>query len=84
MTQKQTEYSQAMEINGKYHMENNTDCPICYETRQPEEQILGCNGSPYIFHLSCLRKWFEDKKGCTKCPQCQKTLRDPDHNPTLQ
>ncbi|CAL2035421.1 unnamed protein product [Caenorhabditis brenneri] len=61
-----------------------TDCPICYETRQPEEQILGCNGCPYVFHLSCLRKWFEDKKGCTKCPQCQKTLRDPDQYPMLQ
>ncbi|EGT46882.1 hypothetical protein CAEBREN_06240 [Caenorhabditis brenneri] len=61
-----------------------TDCPICYETRQPDEEILGCNGCPYIFHLSCLRKWFEDKKGCTKCPQCQKTLRDPDQYPMLQ
>ncbi|CAL2035420.1 unnamed protein product [Caenorhabditis brenneri] len=61
-----------------------TDCPICYETRQPEEEILGCNGCPYIFHLSCLRKWFENKNGCTKCPQCQKTLRDPDQYPMLQ
>ncbi|EGT58264.1 hypothetical protein CAEBREN_04003 [Caenorhabditis brenneri] len=180
MTQKQTEYSQAMEINGKYHMENSllksqvnrlenditrlreqnlvgilgtaeneltwletstdnyqycesilkrkiqmkvsrspttspksssyqntpkyekdsrrapetgipdTDCQIYYETRQPEEQILGCNGCPYIFHLSvwfmfsCLRKWFEDKKWCTENPQCQKTLRDPDQYPMLQ
>ncbi|EGT55112.1 hypothetical protein CAEBREN_19297 [Caenorhabditis brenneri] len=63
-----------------------TDCPICYDTRLPGQQTLACDNDrcPYIFHLSCLRKWFEDKKGCTKCPQCQKTLRDPDQYPMLQ
>ncbi|CAL2035422.1 unnamed protein product [Caenorhabditis brenneri] len=63
-----------------------TDCPICYDTRLPGQQTLVCDNDrcPYIFHLSCLRKWFEDKKGCTKCPQCQKTLRDPDQYPMLQ
>ncbi|EGT55127.1 hypothetical protein CAEBREN_06575 [Caenorhabditis brenneri] len=62
-----------------------TDCPICYDTRLPGQQTLACDNErcPYIFHLSCLRKWFEDKKGCTKCPQCQKTLRDPDQYPAL-
>ncbi|EGT46365.1 hypothetical protein CAEBREN_04200 [Caenorhabditis brenneri] len=60
-----------------------TDCVICYEFRHSHEAVIKCHRCPRIYHLKCLRKWYEEPAAGEKCPTCRVVFRDPEEYPIL-
>lgn len=54
-----------------------TECPICYDSINPENAVMRCSSSPcHYFHQTCLRQWIDQcrqRSGAT-CPVCRQGL----------
>jgi hypothetical protein len=58
----------------KYHMVDSEDeCSICISNQNPDDLIITkCN---HIFHLDCLKQWFNFNNNCShNCPYCKQQI----------
>lgn len=51
-------------------------CPICMEawTSDGDHQVC-CLPCGHIYGMSCIKRWFQERRGYAKCPQCNKNFK---------
>jgi hypothetical protein len=64
-----TEIALYMEKPQKLYLDNNNQCPICYDAyNQP--RALNCG---HVFCLNCIQRWWQQQRhGHDNCPQCKR------------
>ena len=58
------------------HIEEDDDCPICYDLLTNSKQLYACNTCGKSVHDECIKKWFTLQNTCVYCRTPQTTTHE--------
>jgi Ring finger domain/SWIM zinc finger len=69
------EKGHAVEGVNRKSLDDDADCPICFDTMEPGASLAYCRAACGTnFHSDCIQRWLgQGKKGAATCPNCRQT-----------